>query len=139
MLFGELTADVQAQARARHVAEVGILDSMESLEHKPVLGLGNSDSVVGHAHDSVGVFGRHGDRQPWRAHRVGQPIVDQVVQDSTQLCGVGFDGDRLGAEARRDLRIKEISSRAGAFDRVADHVAQVDLVAGRSRCGAVEA
>src|SRR5438093_2268375 len=81
--FSDLTADVEAQPGARHVAEVGVVAPMEPLKHEPMLGLGNPDPVVGDAHDPLRLFGRYRDRQPGWTQRIGQSVVDQVVQDTT--------------------------------------------------------
>src|SRR2546421_726352 len=70
MPLGNLTADVQAQPGAGHVAEVGIANPMEPLEHEPAFGFGNPHSIVSNAHDALSVFGRHGYRQSWRSHRI---------------------------------------------------------------------
>src|SRR6202035_398131 len=94
MAVGQLAADEKTETRARLRSESWIVDAEKAFEDLVVLVTWNADSVVlDDQRRAVIVDDRQPD--PWPPCAVGQRVVDEVVDDSSQLLAVGVDRDRL--------------------------------------------
>src|SRR5690348_18064274 len=90
--FRKLPAGVQAQTRTRDSAECRVLGPVKWSEGPGTLQLRHSDAVVDDMHDCSIPFGDRIQFDARRTSRIGQAVIDQVVEDSTDLRTVDIDG-----------------------------------------------
>src|SRR6266853_61343 len=122
---GELAADKEAEAGAGLRPESGIVDPEEALEDLVVLVPRDADPVVLDDERRT-AFVDDGQADPWATRAVGQRVVDEVVDDSSQLLTVGVDRNGLVWLAVGYLRPKQAGARLGAGEGLSSHLAQIE-------------
>jgi hypothetical protein len=106
MSGGHLTTDEEPKAGPGYIAEARMLAAVKSLEHRFPLALRDSNAVVGHAQDALSVLDGDADRDPRWAQRIGQAIVDQVVEQPTELHRIAGHQGRLVGDLKVNLGIQ---------------------------------
>src|SRR5438067_8698162 len=134
--LSQLAADEKAEPGTGHVTELWIAGPMESLEDPFPLALGNAGTIVRDPDDRPVCFGQHTDRQLRLASGVGEAVIDQVIEDASQLLLIRVDRYGIGRQDRRNLGTEQVGSGAGPFTGVLNDSAKVQLVmAPRHRLG----
>ena len=91
--------------------------------------LRHSDPIVGDVNDGPGGACGHAHSQPRRTGGVGEAVVDQVVQDATELACIGFHLHRFRVQRGRDVRPVELGTRPRPFDRRQHDVSEIHRAA----------
>src|SRR5205823_8144160 len=126
--FSQLAADEKAEPGTGHVTELWIAGPMESLEDPFPLALRNSGTVIRDPDDRPICFGQHTDRQLRLPSGVREAVVDQVVEDASELLLIRVDRHGIGRQDRRNLGTEKVGSGARPFTGVLNDGAKVQLV-----------
>src|ERR1700694_4378890 len=126
MSYGQPAADVEAKPGAGNATKSRLIGPVEPVKDPIPLVLGNAGAVIGNPYDGSIALLRHADREARRANAIGQAVVDQVVEDATQLFGVCLHRDRIRGQARGNLGIKQMGAWQSALPRILDDLPQVN-------------
>src|SRR5256885_8137589 len=85
-------------------------------------------SVVRNPHHGTVPFGGDSNRELRLPGRVREAVVDQVVEDASQLLLIRVDRHGLGRQDRRNLGSEKVGSGTRPLAGVLDDCAEVELV-----------
>src|SRR6266550_3960514 len=102
MRCGQLAADVQPEPGSGHILKTWLLSSAKRLEDRLANRFGYPDAVVGDTDDGARSLEREPDQDAGRPRRIDQRVVEQVVDQVTELACIRHHLDWLVWTLHRD-------------------------------------
>src|SRR5438445_7487685 len=131
MRDGKLAADVKPEPRSGHILETGLLSSAKGLEDRLAHPFGDPDAVVVDTNLGARSLERKPDQDASRPCCIDQRVVEQVVDQMTELACIGHHLDSLVWNLHRDLPTGQARPWARSLHRGLHHPPQVELFAPR--------
>ncbi len=99
---------------------------MEPLEDPLPFARRNSGAVIRDPDKRMRPVAGHADRYLGRPSRVRKAVVDQIVEDATELACICLHGNRISGQARGNLGTKQLDPWQSTFPGILDNPLEVN-------------